>query len=407
MRDQVSTSPVFCGQFATFHLHLGDSPWRAWRGGLGPGLVATALSALVADYFFVKPYFVITLFDRLDMGVILFAAAGVFISWISEQRLRAEAQLWRFLVKERQARADAQTAVRAQDVFLATVSHELRTPLNAIRGWARILTHQAAENTTLLKALDVIERNAIAQEKLIEDLLDTARTVNCSLRLQVGNTELAAVVRSAIETVRPSAESKSIEIIARIASDIPSIAADPERLQQVVWNLLSNAIKFSPEGGKITIQLKRDGDDLLLAVSDTGQGIHEEFLPFVFDRFRQGNDYASGRKSGLGLGLHLAKSLVELHEGDIRADSGGPGKGATFTVRLPIRSSPLERAAPAVPDATIVRGTVGRLAINSAVNRNDDPGDEHRPGPFTILMERWDDKWRLTGGPASSRLGLE
>jgi signal transduction histidine kinase len=308
----------------------------AWRGGLGPGLAATGLSAAAADYFFVKPYFVLTLFSHLDVGVILFAMGGVLISWLSELRLQAEADQRRLLLGERQARARAEAAARAEDEFLATVSHELRTPLNAIFGWMQILKREARSNEGVLNAADVIERNAKVQQRLVDDLLDSARVVNNKLALQIRPMELGAVIRQALEAVRPSAETKSIQLCAVIDPGAPSIVADPERLEQVIWNLLSNAIKFTPEGGKVDIRLKRDRHYLLIRVSDTGRGIRAEFLPFVFDRFCQAD--GANRRSGLGLGLYLAHRIVELHGGTVHADSAGPGRGASFTVRLPLAS---------------------------------------------------------------------
>ena len=244
------------------------------------------------------------------------------------------------LLKEREARETAEEANRAKDAFLAMVTHELRSPLNAILGWAQILRARTTDETTMEHALEVIEKSARTQSRLIEDILDTARATGGQLRLDVRSTILPDVISAAIEIVKPAADAKNIRIESSTDNHVNVISGDPERLQQVIWNLLSNAIKFTPPDGKVTIHLERADPNARIIVRDNGKGIDATFLPFVFDRFAQHPDDAknTGRRSGLGLGLSLARHLVELHGGTIEAASDGPGHGATFTLEFPLRA---------------------------------------------------------------------
>jgi PAS domain S-box-containing protein len=251
-------------------------------------------------------------------------------------RHRAEAERDQVLASERAARADAERASRMKDEFLATLSHELRTPLNAILGWAQILRTLPDPSPDLREGLEVIDRNARAQTQIIEDLLDMSRIVSGNIRLDVQRVDLAPVVRAAIETVRPAADAKGIRIQAVLDPLARPVSGDPSRLQQVFWNLLSNAIKFTPRGGRVQVVLERVNSHLEVSVTDTGEGISPEFLPYVFDRFRQADATTTRRHGGLGLGLAIVKQLAELHGGTVQARSDGPGQGSTFSVLLPL-----------------------------------------------------------------------
>ncbi len=239
---------------------------------------------------------------------------------------------------ERWLRAEAELASRSKDEFLATVSHELRTPLNAILGWTVTLRGRKPPEE-MDRALAVVERNARAQAKLIEDVLDVSRIISGKLALNLGPTKVADVVRAAIETVTPAAEAKQIVMTAHVEDESLTITADPDRTQQIVWNLLSNAVKFTPKGGSVSVHVRRDGSDVRLRVTDTGEGIRPSVLPLVFEAFRQGDASTTRRHGGLGLGLAIVKQLVTAHGGSVRAESEGPGRGATFVVDLPARSA--------------------------------------------------------------------
>jgi len=237
---------------------------------------------------------------------------------------------------EQVARAEAERANRLKDEFLATVSHELRTPLTSLLGWSRMLRSGKLDEQTTQRALETIERNAQSQAQLVEDLLDGSRIITGKLRLAVRSMEPLKVIEGVLDTVRPAAEGKQIRITTVLDPSAGPVSGDPERLQQVVWNLLANAIKFTPKGGQIQVRLERVNSHVEIIVSDSGQGISPEFLPFVFDRFRQANSSTSRSIGGLGLGLAIARHLVEMHGGSIHVDSPGEGLGATFTVRLPV-----------------------------------------------------------------------
>jgi signal transduction histidine kinase len=227
-------------------------------------------------------------------------------------------------------------ANRAKEDFLATLSHELRTPLNAMLGWTRLLRMGKLDAGAAARALETIERNARAQEQLIADILDLSRIVTGKLRIELSSIDLVRVVDAAVDTVRPTAEAKAIRLtLERSLSGV--VLGDPDRLQQVVWNLLANAIKFTPGGGQVSIAVAQDGPSATITVTDTGEGISKELLPFIFDRFSQGDASATRPHGGLGLGLSIVRHIVELHGGTVDARSDGPGSGATFAVRLPLR----------------------------------------------------------------------
>lgn len=239
----------------------------------------------------------------------------------------------------------SQEANRIKDEFLAMLSHELRSPLNAIIGWLSLLRSRQFDAATTTRALETVERNAKAQARLVEDLLDVSRILQGKLRLTLRPLKLLPVVEAAIDTVRPTAEAKNVQLHVTLDPKIGKVSGDAERLQQVIWNLLSNAVKFTPKGGRVEVKLEQicntdeDGQptfETQITVCDTGQGIKPEFLPYVFDRFRQADSSITRTHGGLGLGLAIVRYLVDLHSGQVSADSTGEGKGATFTVRLPL-----------------------------------------------------------------------
>jgi CheY-like chemotaxis protein len=234
------------------------------------------------------------------------------------------------------ARREAEAANRAKDEFLATLSHELRTPLNAIVGWTRILLDGALDERSTTRALEVIDRNANLQAQLIEDILDVSRIITGVLRVDRKPVDLGSVIGAAYDAVRPAAEAKRIRIQTRLDGAARLTEGDPQRLQQVVWNLLSNAVKFTKAGGVVEIELVAVGStDVRITVRDDGAGIDREFLPYVFDRFRQADGSISRQHGGLGLGLAIVRHLVELHGGTVRAESEGLERGSTFIIELP------------------------------------------------------------------------
>jgi PAS domain S-box-containing protein len=261
----------------------------------------------------------------------------------------------RLLEREINAREQAEAATRAKDEFLAVLSHELRNPLSSILGYTRITRANAHDAVKVVRNCEIIERGARMQQRLIEDLLDTARIISGKLKIEAAPTDLRLVLEDALAVVRPAAEAKQIDLVARLGDEPQRIIGDAARLQQVVWNLLQNAIKFTPEGGRVELRMERDGHRVRLIVSDTGQGIEPEFLPAVFDRFSQSDMSRARRHGGLGLGLALVKQLVELHGGMIEAASAGVKQGATFTVTLPMIAPQVATYMPPTPAITEVR----------------------------------------------------
>ena len=245
-------------------------------------------------------------------------------------------------IHEQAARQEAETANQMKDEFLATLSHELRTPLNSMLGWARLLRTKKFDDKTTAKALETIERNARLQAQLIEDILDVSRIIQGKLRLNLRPVNLIPLIEAAIDTVRLAAEAKTIQLVTRFESTVELVSGDADRLQQVVWNLLTNAIKFTPQGGKVEVKLQYDGSYAQIEVSDTGIGISKDFLPHVFERFRQADSKTTRFHGGLGLGLAIVHHLVEMHSGTVDVDSKGEGQGATFTVKLLRASCKLE-----------------------------------------------------------------
>ena len=253
-------------------------------------------------------------------------------------RTREEAERSRLLASEQEARKGAEAANRVKDEFLATMSHELRTPLSAILGWSAILRRGFGDAKSVDRALATIERNAKTQARLIEDMLDVSRIISGKLRLDMRRLDMNAIARAALDVVRPAADAKGVRLISQLAR-MESLVGDADRLQQAMWNLLSNAVKFTPAGGTVSLRIERSSSTVRFVVRDTGSGIPREHLPFIFDRFRQVNSSTTRRHSGLGLGLAIVRHLVELHGGEVLAESDGPGLGSVFTVSLPIRAA--------------------------------------------------------------------
>lgn len=281
---------------------------------------------------------------------------------ITERKQAEEARV--HFIREQEARQQAEAANRMKDEFLATLSHELRTPLNSMLGWARLLRTRKFDEKTTARALETIERNASLQAQLIEDILDVSRIIRGKLRLNLHPVNLVPVIEAAMDSVRPAADDKAIDfrfsildfgldnidenresiepdeqhnnLKSKIKTPKFLVSADPDRLQQVIWNLLSNAIKFTPKGGKVEVQLERADSHAQIKVIDTGIGISTDFLPYVFDRFRQADSTTTRSHGGLGLGLAIVRHLVELHSGTVHVESNGDGQGATFSVKLPL-----------------------------------------------------------------------
>jgi PAS domain S-box-containing protein len=288
------------------------------------------------------------------------------------------------LLRERDARKHAEEADRLKDEFLATLSHELRTPLTSILGWASMIRNNEVEGTNAVRAIETIERNARSQARLIDDLLDVSRIITGNLRLDLHPLNLGPIVDAALDALRPTADVKGIMLQTHFAPEQCLVKGDPNRLRQVIWNLLSNAIKFTARGGSVSVDLNCVDSTARLKVVDTGDGISAEFLPYVFDRFRQAEGSISRKQGGLGLGLAVARHLVELHGGTITAESEGLGTGATFTVDLPLAE---ERRDPARAEER--RREVERRHSRSGVIRLD--------GVHVLLVEDDDDSRKLLG----------
>ncbi len=326
---------------------------RAAEAGFEPGELA--LLVIVATFAVLAIALLTSVYDaRLEAR-----SEGLAVA----QRLSQERQ--QLLESERAARAEAERLSAMKDQFLATLSHELRTPLNAILGWTQLLRHRR-DATVLDRGLETIERNARLQAQLIEDLLDMSRIVSGKVHLETRRLELGEVIEAALETVRPAALAKGIELQGPAADVSAVVWGDAARLQQVMWHLLMNAVKFPPNGGRVAVTLERRGGQAQATVTDTGIGIDPSFLPFVFDRFRQADASTTRRHGGLGIGLSIVHQLVQLHGGTAEASSAGPGHGASFTVRLPLAAEaaqggsvrhPLPAAAApgALPDLSGVR----------------------------------------------------
>ncbi len=291
---------------------------------------------------------------------------------VTEERNRNEERL-HLLESEQAARQDAERASRMKDEFLATLSHELRTPLNAIFGWTQLLKLGPRDAAFVDEAVTVIDRNVRAQTQLIDDLLDMSRVISGKIRLEVAPVEIAAVVDAALDAVKPAIDAKAIRIEKVVDPHVGPVSGDFNRLQQVLWNLLTNAAKFTPKDGKVQIVVERVGSQVQIAVSDTGQGIDSEFLPYLFQRFSQADGSIKRQYGGLGLGLSIVKSLVELHGGSIRAESGGKDRGATFVILLPLR---------------VVRASDAKLQpVGSGSGLNDEQEPLHVNGIKVLIVD--------------------
>ncbi|MGH7439392.1 MAG: ATP-binding protein, partial [Polyangiaceae bacterium] len=275
----------------------------------------------------------------------------------------------RLLDSERAARTEAEHANRSKDEFVAMISHELRNPLGAIMGWTQILKTSVEDTEKVRRGIEVIERNARAQEQLVSDLLDMSRIISGKLRLDVSGADLIAVIHAAIETTRPAADARRITVDCMLDPSVAATTADPVRLQQCVWNLLSNAIKFTPQGGRVTVSLRRSDSHAAIEVTDNGIGIEPNFLPHVFERFRQAETVPTKRSGGLGLGLTIVKQLVELHGGHVSVESPGRGHGATFTIELPIQAVQRDAQADGVDDPPPLDDVRVLLVEDDADNR--------------------------------------
>jgi signal transduction histidine kinase/CheY-like chemotaxis protein len=271
------------------------------------------------------------------------AAANAALQAEIVERTKAERERERLLAREQEARAEAEKANRSKDEFLATLSHELRTPLNAMFGWVYLLGGGKLDEATSAHGLEVLGRSTRTLARLIDDLLDVSRVSSGKLRLEWRLTELAPVLEAAAEAVRPTAEARGVALQVELDPAVGPVSGDATRLQQVAWNLLSNAVKFTPRGGRVQLRLARRDGQVEIAVRDDGQGIRPDFLPYVFERFRQGDSTPTRAHGGLGLGLTIVRELVELHGGTVTAGSAGEGQGATFTVRLPLAAAAPDR----------------------------------------------------------------
>ncbi len=351
---------------------LERSLWRI----AGSGVLVLVLGVAVAGFFARRIAGPITALSvaaqDLGRGTVPHPAAST-ITEVNDLR-QAMTEAARLVLDERErqqaARAEAEAANTVKDEFLATLSHELRTPLNAVLGWSRMLKTGSLDEATAKRAVDVIERNANAQLQLIEDLLDVSRIVTGKLRLDVKAVALASVIEAAVDTLRPAAEAKSIRLQPVVDPRAGPVSGDPDRLQQIVWNLLSNAVKFTPRGGRVQIRLGRVNSHVEIVVTDTGKGITADMLPHVFDRFRQADGSSQRAHGGLGIGLALVKSLVELHGGSVQAASAGLDQGATFTVTLPLmlHAEPSARVEAAGPGHRVrsmaALGGIGLLVLD-------------------------------------------
>jgi signal transduction histidine kinase/ActR/RegA family two-component response regulator len=335
-----------------------ESTWHTWRtyylwtsvtyfaGASAAGIIAILIKtygfyAVVATVpiILIICFTYQTYLKNIEASVAQTEAARLHVQelsrYISELQ-RSEEAREQLLVRAERARSEAEAANRIKDEFLATLSHELRTPLTSLLGWSSVLRESRRDEKVLAQGLEAIDRNARVQAQLIDDLLDVSRIVSGKLNLDVRPLDICSVTRAAINVVQPAADAKGITLEHWAQPGLGAISADSARLQQIVWNLLSNAVKFTPHGGKINVRVERDGANATVTVSDTGQGIDSEFLPRVFDRFRQADSSTTRSFGGLGLGLAIVRHLVELHGGTVSAESDGVGRGATFSASFPL-----------------------------------------------------------------------
>ena len=301
-----------------------------WFCGVDGGVLATVLAAFAGNYFFVPLRYELIPHGEDWVAMGLFAAVALGLIWQVGRWRRAERVL-------RRLNAEAEQMSRLKDEFLATLSHELRTPLNAILGWAQLLDAGRLDAARQKEAARVIMRNAQAQSRLVHDILDVSRIISGKMHLKLAPVDMRAVVSAAVDTLRPAARAKGIDIQAVLPLRLMMVG-DADRLQQIAWNLLSNAVKFTPKGGRVNVRVEQLESQVVLTVADTGIGMEPDFLPYLFERFRQADSSTTRRHGGLGLGLAVVRHLVELHGGTVCAQSAGPNLGSTFTVALPIRA---------------------------------------------------------------------
>ena len=290
-------------------------------------------------------------------------------------RKQAEEERAKLLVREQTARAEAELANRTKDEFLATLSHELRTPLTAILGWSHIVRQNELDDAQLGRALETIERNAHAQSRLIDDLLDVSRIISGKLQIDLRIVDLSTVIEAAVDAVRPGLEAKQISFQIDLGPRAFPVMGDPNRLQQIFWNLFSNAVKFTRKQGQVRVKLESEGSQLSVSVSDTGIGIKPEFLPYIFDRFRQADGSTTRSQGGLGLGLAIVRHLTDLHNGSVAVESEGDGCGATFRITLPI-------AQPAV-----IKTSVHDSAVHTPANGSAKPNGELLHGLRILVVD--------------------
>jgi PAS domain S-box-containing protein len=328
--DAGATGPI--DWLAQVHPEDHDAAAQQWRDSLGAGqpcVIEARLRARNGEHRWHQ----LRALPLADDGTAAQRWIGTCTDIEDDRRSAQERE--ELLSAERNARGEMERAMRLRDDFVATLSHELRTPLTSIIGWTAVLRRAPPDAPTLQRAIDVIDRNARLQTQMVEDLLDMSRILSGKLRLEVQRLDLAPVIEAAIDTVRPAADAKGVKLLPVFGS-AGIVRGDPARLQQVVWNLLSNAIKFTPRGGQVQVTLHKVNSHVHMQVSDTGSGIAPELLPQVFDRFRQADSSATRQKGGLGLGLSIVRSIVEMHGGTVEVHSAGEGQGASFMVRLPL-----------------------------------------------------------------------
>jgi signal transduction histidine kinase/ActR/RegA family two-component response regulator len=350
---RLAIDPLIHEQIPYF-IYVASVVVATWSCGVDGGVLATLVAAFTGNYFFVEPRYQLMPHPADLVAMTFFSIVALGLVRLVGRWKRAEIELRAQAERLRVLHGEAEQANRVKDEFLATLSHELRTPLNAILGWAHLLRTGSLTRERTRHALDTIVRNAEAQARLIEDVFDVSSIISGKLRLKVQPIDLVAVTNAALESIRPAASARDIEMRTAFPPRCP-IAGDPDRLQQVAWNLLSNAVKFTPKHGRIDVSITRQDSRVDLRVTDNGAGIDADFLPRLFERFTQRDSSTTRRHGGLGLGLAIVRHLVELHGGNVTAESGGEGKGTAFTVTLPVRAVAVDEAgagAPTRADAT-------------------------------------------------------
>ena len=369
-----------------------ESTWHTWRtyylwtsvtyfaGASAAGIIAILINTYgfyavvaTAPIILIICFTYQTYLKNIENSVAQTEAAKLHVQELSRyigELQRSEEARGQLLLRAERARSEAEAANRIKDEFLATLSHELRTPLTSLLGWSSVLREAKRDEKVLNQGLEAIDRNAKVQAQLIDDLLDVSRIVSGKLNLDVRPLDICSVTRAAINVVRPAADAKNITLTYSAESGVGAISADSARLQQIIWNLLSNAVKFTPHGGKITIRISQEGSHAKVTVKDTGQGIDAEFLPRVFDRFRQADSSTTRSFGGLGLGLAIVRHLVELHGGTVSAESEGVGKGATFSATFPLLS---ERADSVAQSGDLVSSEVHSLEGLRVLLVDDEP----------------------------------